>query len=84
MVLEENNDISLLNEETTEIESVTKLEQVAFMQNPFLLSKEVVVALLEYDLCIRVVTRKEKPQRKGKASSSNKKLTIEVKALLGC
>ena len=43
-----------------------------------------VAALLEYDLCIRVVTRKGKLQRKGGASlSSNKKLTREVKVLLG-
>ena len=43
-----------------------------------------VVALLVYDLCIRAVTRKGKPHRKGGASSnSNTKLTREVKALLG-
>ena len=43
-----------------------------------------VAALLEYDLCIRTVTRKGKPHRKGGASSiSNKKRTREVKALLG-
>lgn len=42
MVLEENNDHLMPNEETIEIESATELELVASLQNPFLLSKEVV------------------------------------------
>ena len=84
VALEENTNHPLPIEETTKIESVIELEPAASMQNPFLLSKEVVATLLEYDLCIWAVTRKGKPQRKGGASSnSNDKLTREVKALLG-
>ena len=64
ITLEENTDLPLPIEETTEIESVTELEPAASMLNPFPLSKEVVAALLEYDLCIWAVTRKGKPQRK--------------------
>lgn len=61
MALEENIILPLPNEETIEIESVTELEPVAFMQK-----------------------KEGKLQRKGEASlNSNKKLTREVKALLG-
>uniref|UniRef100_A0A9I9EDH8 Uncharacterized protein n=1 Tax=Cucumis melo TaxID=3656 RepID=A0A9I9EDH8_CUCME len=68
----------------TKIESVSELEPVASLQNLLPLSKEVVARLLEYDLCIRAVTRKGKSQRKGGSfMSSNKKLIKEVKALLG-
>ncbi|TYK01560.1 LINE-1 retrotransposable element ORF2 protein [Cucumis melo var. makuwa] len=75
---------SFLGWRRTKIESVSELEPVASLQNLLLLSKEVVARLLEYDLCIRAVTRKGKSQRKGGSfMSSNKKLIKEVKALLG-
>lgn len=41
------------------------------------------MALLDYNLCIHVVSRKGKLQRKDGASNNNKKLIKEVKALLG-
>lgn len=50
MVLEENADLTAPNEQTTKIESVTELELVASLQNLFPLSKEVIAALLGYDL----------------------------------
>ena len=84
IALEVNIDLPLPIEETTEIESLTELEPAASIQNPFPLRKEMVAALLEYDLCVQAGTRKGKQQRKGGATSnSNKKLTREVKALLG-
>ena len=85
IAVEDTNELPFSNEELIEIESVTELEPAASIQNPFLLSKEVIAALLEYDLCIRAVTRKGKQHRKGGASlnNNNKKLTREVKALLG-
>ena len=84
IAVEDTSEPPFSNEELLEIESITELEPAASIQNPFPLSKEVIAALLEYDLCIRAVTRKGKQHRKGGASSNNnKKLTREVKALLG-
>ncbi|KGN57811.1 hypothetical protein Csa_010865 [Cucumis sativus] len=52
--------------EETEIESIAELEPVASLQNLFPLSKEVVVVLLEYDLCIQA----EREAQAAKASTS--------------
>lgn len=65
MAIEENTNLPLRNEEANEIESATELGLVTSMQNPFSLSKEVVSTLLEYNLCIRAVSRNGKEKGLG-------------------